>query len=270
MGDKRNYYAIIPGNVRYDLDLKANEKLLYGEITALCNDKGFCWAGNSYFSELYGVANETVSRWITSLINKRYIKRVIEYEDDGKTIKRRLLYVVDEKINTPRQNNQEAIDEKVKGVLTKKSIPIDEKVKENNTINNTINNTFNNMHINEGDSNFEKLWELYPNKKGKSKARTAYLKAIKDGVDNKTIQDGILAYKQEIQLKGTSPQYIAHGSTWFNQRRWEDDYSNSGKVVSQAFVADAPTNPDEVEYSDEDRYWYEKYMKEHGDEHASD
>lgn len=75
-------------------------------------------------------------------------------------------------------------------------------------------------------NDFEKLWKLYPNKKGKANALKAYKKAIKDGVTNKEIQDGILAYKKEIEIKGTDKQFIKHGGTWFNNQGWEDDYDH--------------------------------------------
>ena len=52
MTETPNYYAIIPSNVRYS-DLKPNAKLLYGEITALSNKHGFCFASNKYFANLY-------------------------------------------------------------------------------------------------------------------------------------------------------------------------------------------------------------------------
>ena len=57
---KSNYYSIIPATVRYDNNLKPAEKLLYGEITALSNKLGYCYANNRYFAELYNVTIGTV------------------------------------------------------------------------------------------------------------------------------------------------------------------------------------------------------------------
>ena len=36
------YHAVIPADVRYDARLKASAKLLYGELTALCDREGYC------------------------------------------------------------------------------------------------------------------------------------------------------------------------------------------------------------------------------------
>ena len=71
---------------------------------------------------------------------------------------------------------------------------------------------------------FDNLWKQYPNKKGKPTAFTAYKKAIKAGTTDDEILKGIEKYKKEIDLKRTDKQYIAHGSTWFNQKRWLDEY----------------------------------------------
>ena len=70
---KPAYYAIIPAHVRYDEGLPPNAKLLYGEITALCNMEGFCWAGNPYFAKLYGVKVRAVQRWIEALAEAGHI-----------------------------------------------------------------------------------------------------------------------------------------------------------------------------------------------------
>ncbi len=71
---------------------------------------------------------------------------------------------------------------------------------------------------------FEKLWKLYPNKKGpKKKAYASYCRAIKNGTTNKQIQDGILKYKKYLEVEAW--QKPAHGSTWFSNERWEDDYA---------------------------------------------
>ena len=107
-----NYYAIIPAKVRYDKELMANAKLLYSEITALCNEKGICWAGNEYFANLYGVSKETISRWISQLNKKGYIYITFFYKKDSKEIDKRIISLVN-------IENQGGIDEIVKGYCQK-------------------------------------------------------------------------------------------------------------------------------------------------------
>ena len=125
MPENKNYYAIIPANVRYDPNLKDKAKLLYGEITALCNEKGYCWATNDYFANLYGVSKTTISLLIKNLIEKGYIKSQIIYKEGSKEILNRYLSIV----NDPIKENL--------------NTPIKENLKDNNTsFNNTFNNTY--------------------------------------------------------------------------------------------------------------------------------
>ena len=139
---QKNYYAIIPADVRYDKRLKPLARLLYGEITALCNEKGDCWASNSYFAELYEVSDITISRYISELKEYGYIKCV--YDKTQENIDKRKIYII-----PSYQNGQDGINRNDNTVLTKQSIPsyqngqdgINRNDKHNNTDNNTDNNT---------------------------------------------------------------------------------------------------------------------------------
>lgn len=123
---QRSYYAIIPANVRYDKNLPANAKLLYGEITALCNERGYCWATNNYFADLYGVSKVSISKWINKLVEQGYIGSSLQYKVGSKEIEGRYLTLV----NDPHKE--------------KFNTPIKEKFKENTTsFNTTVNNTNN-------------------------------------------------------------------------------------------------------------------------------
>ena len=107
--NKVNYYAIIPATIRYSKELKPAEKLLYGEITALTNIKGYCYASNRYFANLYNVTLHTVSQWISHLEKLQYITLEM-IRDDNKVIKERRIYIND---ITYIQKNTYPIDEKV-------------------------------------------------------------------------------------------------------------------------------------------------------------
>ena len=136
---QKAYYAIIPANVRYDKDLVPNAKLLYGEITALCNEKGYCWASNQYFAELYNVSDRTIKNWISQLADKGYI---VKYREGTKEIEQRKLFIGRENnfttsgnyVPDPRENNF--------------TTPSEKNFLDNNT---SINNTFNNTNIYKGE-----------------------------------------------------------------------------------------------------------------------
>ncbi len=62
-----NYYCVIPAHIRYNANLTNLAKLLYGEISALSNALGYCYATNAYFSRLYGVTPRTITSAIAQL-----------------------------------------------------------------------------------------------------------------------------------------------------------------------------------------------------------
>lgn len=84
------YYAVIPADVRYDDQIPANAKLLYGEISALIGADGFCYASNSYFMKIYGFSDPTVTRLITKLEDAGYIKRVLDRDKTGQVVRRKI------------------------------------------------------------------------------------------------------------------------------------------------------------------------------------
>jgi hypothetical protein len=96
---KPNYYAVIPAEVRYNKKLTPNAKLLYAEITALCNMNGKCTASTEYFCRLYEVSRVSIQKWLKILEDNGYIKRVNIYKKYSKQIEARVITLV----NTPNK-----------------------------------------------------------------------------------------------------------------------------------------------------------------------
>lgn len=94
MKEKPNYYAIIPAEVRYSKALTPNAKLLYAEITALCNMNGKCTASTEYFCRLYEVSKVSVQKWLKNLEDNNHIRRVNKYKPHSKQIECRVITLV--------------------------------------------------------------------------------------------------------------------------------------------------------------------------------
>lgn len=112
------YYAVIPASVRYDDSIPANAKLLYGEISALISDEGFCYAKNSYFADLYKVSERTITGLVSKLQKAGHITIDLERDSTGQITARKLFLSASapggqplEKIfYTPRKNFREGIE----------------------------------------------------------------------------------------------------------------------------------------------------------------
>lgn len=218
---QKNFYAIIPAFVRYDKDLQPNAKLLYGEITALTNEKGFCWAENEYFANLYNVSKTSISKWISSLIKKQYITSEIVYKQGTKEIEHRYLRIVgggiEEKLNTP----------------------IEEKLKDNNTSNNNTLKEINKESFSDEDLAlwFSKVYEIYPRKVSKVKAKEMFERKLR-GLDKETAyKKAIAIYRMlerqvevwESEKRETS--YLPYPASWLNDNVENSPHFKKGRKI---------------------------------------
>ncbi len=73
MNNKPSYYGIIPAHVRYCKELKPIARLLYADITALCNANGYCTAKNKYFAEAFELSDRSITRYISELERLNFI-----------------------------------------------------------------------------------------------------------------------------------------------------------------------------------------------------
>lgn len=118
-------YSICFNEWALDKEIK-NELGLLLIISSLCAEKGYCFASNKYFSQLFDIPEQTISRKIKLLENKKYI--TIEYKKRG-------CEIIERNIRLTKL----LIDDKQKCVST-----INKNVKDNNI---NINNTSNNKYI---------------------------------------------------------------------------------------------------------------------------
>jgi hypothetical protein len=187
MKEKPGYYAVISAEVRYNNKLSASEKLFYGEITALTQMNGKCYASNAYFSELYGVDRSTVSSWVRKLAQSGHID--VEYEYNGKEISKRYI-----SINKP--DGIHAISASKGGDLNnhvvRKSDGGGDLIQRGWLENPIDNNTLTESNTNPTDSNkkgtaytpdFESAWNLYGSKGAKKDAYKVWQSLSQDERD---------------------------------------------------------------------------------------
>lgn len=115
---------------------------------------------------------------------------------------------------------------------------IDINTEQNNIVIASANDSVNKYQF---EKEFNIIWNDYPNKKGKANALKSYIKARKKGTTKEDIYNGLKNYIKYIKLEKIDQQYIKHGSTWFAQECWNDDYTinnNSNSYTRNEIVPD--------------------------------
>lgn len=138
MEQKPGYYSILTADVRYHDKLSPFDKLLYSDITALTNKKGYCNASNKYFSKVFNKSIRAISRSISTLSDNSLITTTLIRDENNEIVERKIYLNqtvsigMEENVYTPIAKNDDT--------------PIAKNVQYNNTSN--INTTSKNIKSN--------------------------------------------------------------------------------------------------------------------------
>ncbi len=229
MDKASGYYKIIPDYVMFDKELLDIPKsiLLYGEISALCNNKGYCWASNAYFAEKLKTTERTIIRYINKLVDKKYLAKKVIYKDGSKEVEKRILSI------DFRPSDIDDTTGGDTGVMT----PSDTHVMDNNiNINNINNNSDDVKKNNKYNFDYKKFFEFFKETTGKKYTATNNNKKLINARLNEgaTKQDFYLITKHKaIQWKDNDMNKWLKPSTLFIPKHFED-YLNEAEAYFSA------------------------------------
>ena len=220
-------YGTIPKLVMQHEDLSIEAKAIYAYLASFAGAGDTAYPSVSIMCKHLGISKDRFYRHRRSLLELDFI-RITQHQNEGGWSNN--LYTV---VSVPQPQNKDTQNKDARNKDTQNKDTIN-----NSSINNSINNNSKENTSAKLTEDFEKLWNLYPNKQGKKKAKSSYERAIKNGTTNKEIQDGIVRYKKH--LKQNDWLKAAHGATWFNNERWEDEYTieSQTKPSGNNFIED--------------------------------
>ena len=212
---KPAFWAVLPAAVRYDEELPPNAKLLYAEISALTDRRGYCYASNEYFMRLYNLSERTIRRLISELARLGYIS--IADGDGGKD--RRKIYAG---INPLAHNPDKNVREPGQNLPGNPDKNVPHNSKENKKENNPPKAPQGAESVPAWKPDrFAGLWDYYPRHTSKQAAEKAWDK-LKPS-DELIAEIGRALRRQKACDEWQRGVGIPYLSTYLNQRRWEDE-----------------------------------------------
>lgn len=215
---KPNYWAVLPAAIRYDPEITPGAKLLYAEISALTDQRGYCWASNAYFLQLYGISEPTVQRYLRALKAGGYITIA---DGDGGPGRRKIYAGINPLADNPIKNDG-VTPSKMTGDPIKNDTRIKKEIKKENDPPKAPQGAAWEPDL------FERFWKLYPRKKDRAKAIRAWDKLKADRKLMQTMSAALKAQMATEEWQRDNGRAIPYPSTWLNNRRWEDEVDEDG------------------------------------------
>ena len=215
--NKKSDYTIIDNNIFKNKKLSLKAKGMICTMLSLPDGWEFSEDG---LTTLSTDGKDSIRSTLKELMEYGYLVRSRNRDEKG--ILRDTIYTIHEEPTLENPNLDKPILDK----------PILENPNTYKILNDKI---LNNKIINKEEykEEFERLWNLYPNKKGKKDAYNKFIKAIKNGTTIQQIENGINKYNEYIKITNTKDRYIKHGSSWFNQECWNDDYTIKEEITTR-------------------------------------
>ena len=222
---KPGYWAVLPAVVRYDPQLPPSAKILYAEISALTDQRGFCFASNDYFRKLYGMSERTLQEQLRALKRRGYIAIS---DGDGGAGRRKIYAGINPLQGNPAENC---------GVTPQKSAGFSNNKKENN----------NTPHSPPGGESgiwdkeaFDRFWAKYPKKKDKAKAIREWNKLKADRKLMRVMSAALGAQMASDEWQRDNGRAIPYPCRWLSHRRWEDELDVQIPAVSDSDTEEGP------------------------------
>lgn len=229
---KNENHIVMHGWMVNDLNLKGNELIIYSIIYGFSQAENQKFTGSlQYLADWANSTKQGVQKNLKSLLEKGFIIKNDKIINGVKFCEYQATKL-DRVCNKVEQGSKQSC---IEGIQQSCNNNIDI-----NNINNNIDNSIDNNHqqVDKVSSlskeeeilkkEFEELWEQYPRKEGKSVAFKSYCKYRKsnkaDYITKEDVEKGIQAYNRHIKANNIETKYIKQGSTYFNQRSWEDVY----------------------------------------------
>lgn len=223
-------HIVIQGWMVNELNLKGNELIIYAIINGFSQTENQKFTGSlQYLADWTNSTKQGVIKNLKSLVEKGYIVKEDKIINGVKFCE---YYAT--KFNRVVNKVEQGSKQSLMGGSKQSCI--------NNIDINNINNNIDYKIDNRQQvatvppeeekilkNEFEELWELYPKKRGKKEAFNSYCKYRKslkdDYITKEDVRAGIEKYNNYIRVNYVQDRFIKYGSTFFEERSWEDDYT---------------------------------------------